>query len=567
MEGQGTFIVARNQENNRMEMALRHKGEAYRGAAGRDERGAPRFLSCTMPRPDITRQKQRSHRQTQKKRKHASSRSQFLPPKRRQQRHARRLATRLHWLGMQVILGMALLSLSVPLLAHAQASNVTLAPTILAEPTNNTDAGGNINEDTMEEEDYFHSLPRCNLTTQEMVELGPTDVVEPCVLFDIQPKRTQIIPDRSTVISLVQVTPATACRDARDGATTSVELLNALDDHQGLTIGFHNDFHVQFRLVSIIAGNADQLGATEYGVQHERVLRAALAATQARYIVGTCSFASAYDKAPALVHQTMVLAQVGPPGYYSDVATNPYIFGVHINSDDYPLPTVRALGFRAALADADASHSSSHKSVLEEQPVRVIYRTKSEFFNSTCHSAIRALQEFGFQNVETFGYDPDGDEDKDGTTNQFDEGWLRDQADKMCPPQRHSDDNTAPIISSNPAIFACVLTEQDVLLEQWKKNGCRPNSLWMTPATWGWASANPEQVPFFQGGGQWHEAMTYGDRFFDSGTAMLEYNHDKFGYQGSYDTVVRYACHSEVINSIRRTNSDATAFFLLLFFY
>ena len=506
-----------------------------------DERSAPRSLASTIPRVDrrLTRQRQPSDSQKQKMMKNVLQ-------KRRQQRYATLKVTTLHWLLIHVMIGMTLLSLSVPLMAQAQTQesppggNLTSIPTIqAADATNSTELG---DENSSTEEDYFHSLPKCNLTTQEMVQLSPQDVVEPCILFDIQPKRTQIIPYRSAVIPLVQVTPATACRDARDGATTSIELLNALDDHQGLTIGFNTDFHVQFRLVSIIAGNADQLGATEYGVQHERVLKAALAATQARYIVGTCSFASVYDKAPALAHKTMVLAQVGPPGYYSDVAMNPYIFGVHINSDDYPLPTVQALGFRAALADA-ATHSgsSNRKSVLEEQPVRVIYRTKSEFFNSTCQSAIQALHEFGFQNVETFGYDPDGDEDKDGTTNQFDEGWLRDQADKMCSPQERfssSNNNTAPTIASSPAIFACVLTEQDILLHQWKKNGCRPNSLWMTPATWGWASENPEEVPYFQGGGQWHEAMTYNDRFFDSGTAMLEYNHEKFGYEGSYDTVV-----------------------------
>ena len=426
----------------------------------------------------------------------------------------------------------------------------------------------------------FDNLPRCNLTTQELFGLSPSDPVAPCLLFDIAPHRQHYIPHRTTLVTLVQVTPATACRDARDGATTSVERLNAQDDHRGLALGFHHDYHVQFRLVSLVAGNADQLGADAYGRQHDQVLRAALQATQAQYIVGTCSFASAYDKPPARDYQTMVLAQVGPPGYYQDDSPpNPYVFGVHINSDEYPLPTVRALGFRAAAAASVSEHA------LADQPVRVLYRTQSEFFQSTCESALRALDEFGFQNVEAVAYDPDGDDNDNGIVNQFDTDWLRQQADSMCPPSQQSSHNNATTTSSSssssstPALFACVLTEQDVLLQRWKENGCRPTSLWMTPATWGWAALHEQEIAYVQGGGQWHPSMSYGDRFFDSGTALLEYKQNKFGYPGSYDTVVRIrflgVCLSVErrvfvlfrVSLFRRRNDTAALCMLWLTFY
>ena len=414
---------------------------------------------------------------------------------------------------------------------------------------------------------------------------------------------------------MVQVTPANNCQDARDGATTSVELLNALNDGNGMAIGFNQDYHVQFRLVSLIAGNAGQLGGDVYGQHHEAVLKAALTKLNPQYIVGTCSFAAAYEKQAALDHQTMVLAQVGPPGFYNNNPPNPYLFGVHINSDEYPIPTVRALGFRAAAMNqnfnnpqqqreppedlpvptgregqttlqgkegsfwlqdnsedgmtkdgydnmtlnslgepTNATTSTNSNVELTKQAVRVIYRTKSEFFNSTCQSALQALREFGFTDLIEVAYDPDADDNEDGTANQFDEAWLRDRADEICPPQGENRQQ-----GWNPAIFACVLTEHDILLPRWKENGCQPLSLWMTPATWGWAEANKGLVPFMQGGGQWHEAFTYSDRFFDSGRDVLAYNQEKFGYYGSYDTVVAYAIpmiYAEHIETFYRVVDD-----------
>jgi hypothetical protein len=375
------------------------------------------------------------------------------------------------------------------------------------------------------------------LTTQELYHLSEHDAIDPCILFDVQPKLRHIIPYRTTTITLVQVTPATSCRDARDGAVTSVELLNDQNEGQGIAIGFHQDYYVQFRLVSLIAGNADTFGTSgetmmTYGDVHSAVLRAALQSLQPQYIVGTCSFAAAYEKDPALDYQTIVMAQVGPPGYYEDSRSkkNPYVFGAHINSDDYPIHTIRSLGFWAAQPTTPSP---------AEIPVKVIYRTGSEFFYSTCRSAIRALQEFGFTDLQEILYTHNEDHDNDGELNQFDPDFVRDLADQACPPNNNNAQDDDDF--QNPALFACVLTEQDMLLARWKENGCRPVSLWLTAATWGWAADNPDMVPFMQGGGQWHEAFTYSDRFFDSGVDVLKYNEEKFGYYGSYDTVVAYA--------------------------
>lgn len=391
----------------------------------------------------------------------------------------------------------------------------------------------------------FNSFPHCNYTTQELTKLAPEDEVNPCILFDIQPERLQIIPFRTTVVTLVQVTPNN-CYNQRDGTTTSVEFLNRENGGKGIAVGFNKDYYVQFRLVSVIAGNSDHLGAELYGLQHSAVLKAAVTALNADYIVGSCSFAAAHEKQPALETQRMVLTQVGPPGFYKD--NNPYVFGVHINSDEYPIPTVRALGFQAADVGANASAS------LNGLPVRVLYRTQSAFFKSTCQSALRGLHEVGFTDIKDIPFDPDADDDGDGVANALDPDFLIALADETCPPGSGDYDKHA-----NPAIFACLLKEQDIILERWKQNGCRPMSLWLTAATWGWASANPGAVPYMFGGGQWHEAFDYSDRFFQSGREVLAYNEEKFGYYGSYDAVVSYAVpmiFAEHIESFYRVVDD-----------
>ena len=57
----------------------------------------------------------------------------------------------------------------------------------------------------------------------------------------------------------------------------------------------------------------------------------------------------------------------------------------------------------------------------------------------------------------------------------------------------------------------------------------------------GWATDNSEVIPYFQGGGQWHNNFVYSDKFFETGQAVLDYGIEQFGYEGSYDHVVSYA--------------------------
>jgi 7 transmembrane sweet-taste receptor of 3 GCPR/Tyrosine-protein kinase ephrin type A/B receptor-like len=408
------------------------------------------------------------------------------------------------------------------------AQSTTEAPTFVATPLVSPTALPT-GSPTFEPIVYnFDDFPYCNLTTQEMMEVNVTASVDPCILFDIKPNLMQIIPYRTKTITIVQVTPAMACRDARDGAVTGVELLNAQNNGSGIAIGFHKDFHVQWRFVSLIAGNADQMGKDVYGRHHAAVLTSAVQALEASYIVGGCSFVAAFEKEPALLTKTMVLAQVGPPGFYAD--DNPYLFGVHINSDEYPIPAIRDMGFAAAAVPVEDPTS------LTRQPVIVVYRNQSEFFRSTCESAVRTAREIGFVNITEVIYDPGADHDGDEVVNEKDEEFLLRIADETCPPGSGQSDD-----AFNPAIFACFLTEQDIILKRWKENGCRPASLWLTAATWTWADENPTIVPYMQGGGQWHEALQYSDRFFTSGTDVLLYNEERFGYYGSYDTVVAYA--------------------------
>lgn len=244
---------------------------------------------------------------------------------------------------------------------------------------------------------------------------------------------------------------------------------------------------------------------------------------QARYIVGTCSFAASLEKEAAEDFQAILMAQVGPPNFYLPETSNPYVFGFHITSDSYPLPNVQSLGFLAQeLGPAGRS----------QIPIRVLYRTKSEFFYSTCQSAIDRMTEEGFTDIRTILYDHSADDDGNGVINQLDTEFLEALADELCPPDQED---------FHPAIFMCTLTEQDAVLRRLLENGCRPTSLWLTAATWNWADENPHQIPFLQGGGQWHEKFDYADEYFGSGMEMLRYNQEKFGYLGTYDQVVSYA--------------------------
>jgi hypothetical protein len=160
---------------------------------------------------------------------------------------------------------------------------------------------------------------------------------------------------------------------------------------------------------------------------------------------------------------------------------------------------------------------------------------------STCQSAIDTFKAAGFTDMEEYLFDHAADHDGDGEANEFDVDFLEDMADQACPPDQNYDheygDNRGHI---HPALFLCTLTEHDIIVRRWLETGCRPLSVWATAATWDWADENPDFVPYFQGGGQWHRAFSYSDRYFESGTAMLAHNEELFGYPGNYNNVVAY---------------------------
>lgn len=368
----------------------------------------------------------------------------------------------------------------------------------------------------------YDDLKPCSLTSLELVGQGPKDFVEPCILYDVQPDNSTTAVGNSSTITIVQVTPS-SCANHRDGAVIRVEKMNAENGGKGLAIGFNSDHYVNFRLVSAVAGNERNLTEDAYREQHASILGSLVSTLGAPYIIGTCSGQSSIEKPVALEQKAILMAQVGPPGFYLD--RNPYVFGFHINSDIYPLANVQALQF---LVDERGQDPSMF-------PVSVISRTKSEFFVSTCRSAVAGLKSAGFTNISAFFYDHAADDDLDGDINQFDTKYLRGLADAACPP------GSSDIEGFNPAIFMCTLTEQDILIPRLLDNGCSPTSIWLTAATWTWASTNIDVVPYYQGGGQWHPAFDYADSYFESGQALLDHNQEIFGYAGSYDQVVSYA--------------------------
>ena len=363
----------------------------------------------------------------------------------------------------------------------------------------------------------FADLRPCGATSAELAKYRPDDALAPCLLYDIRDDESP------AEVALVQVTPSN-CNNHRDGAATSVRLLNSSNDGKGFEIGYRSlagvagfafgvisgqedgDHNVKFRLVSIVGGNPANIGNDVFTEVHIFLLDSALRQVDnAAFILGSCSFASSADKPVALENKKIVLSQVGPPGFY-DPAANPYVFGIHVNSDTYPLPALSALTFRL---QAEGRATSI-------QQVRALYRDRSEFFKSTCESAINVAIERGFD-VTAIEYNPDGDDDGDGTPNSQDEDLVRSLADRLCPPV---EDDSNPV-QTHPAVFACVNQEVDVLLGRMRENGCRPVSAWFTTATWGWATANLETIPYFQGGGQWHENFLYGDEFFETGQVSL----------------------------------------------
>ncbi|CAB9531508.1 acid type B receptor subunit 1 (Partial), partial [Seminavis robusta] len=356
------------------------------------------------------------------------------------------------------------------------------------------------------------SLPSCSHSTYELTKLPTEEAIEvsPCVIANIKPEPSE----NTTIIPLVHVTP-TSCGTGRDGAVTGVKVINA---GRGVPIGFAQDHFVKFHLVSVTAGSSRAAG---YEGRHQYILRGLVEELQAPYIVGSCSFVASIEKPVARDLEAILMAQVGPPSFYHPSNSNPFVFGIHINSDTYPLPNVQALDFWAA-----------QNNPSRDIPVRVIYRQESEFFRSTCQSAIRALQKSGFTNIEIMEFDPTGDDNGDGIENELDAITLGEIADKACPPDHPPD--------FHPALFVCTVTEHDVLFDRWRQNQCRPTSMWLTAATWTWAARNPELLPYLHGGGQWHPALDYGDEFFDSGTELLQHTYQEYGYNGTYDQLVGY---------------------------
>lgn len=383
------------------------------------------------------------------------------------------------------------------------------------------------------------NLPPCKATSYEISQYGPETPLSSCILYDLNPAaegNTLINSNASvateeeeeesssfTEVGLVQITPS-ICHNHRDGANTAVSKLNNDNNGKGVAIGHFGTTYIKFRLISIIGGNNNNIGNDAYSVLHEEILDQVFQyVDNVQFILGSCSFASANDKPIALKHAKIVLSQVGPPGFYMDVANNPYVFGIHVNSDTYPLPALKALQFKL-----DGMGEST-----KNQPVRVVYRDRSEFFKSTCRSAIDTATVQGFD-VTAIEFNPDGEEEP-GVPNSQNVEFLEGLADQLC----SADEGPG---TNNAAVFACVQSgDADVMLARMRLNGCRPTLAWFTTATWGWATDNSDTIPFFLGGGQWHQNFVYSDKYFATGQAVLEYGKEKFGYLGSYDHVVSYA--------------------------
>ena len=357
----------------------------------------------------------------------------------------------------------------------------------------------------------YNDLQPCTLSTHELE--SHDEPLRPCIAWYLAPPPT----NASSLVTVIQVTPL-QCANHRDGAPAAVELLNSENDDRGAAIGYNKDHYVQFRLVSVVVGNSNG----DYDVEHQTILRSMIETLNPQYILGTCTLVAALEREIALEYKLILMAQVGPPLFYAD--RNPYVFGFHLNSDMYPKPAIQALRFHAEAA---------FKGGPAEQPLRIVYRTQSDFFRSTCQSVLDYANGFGFTDSISYMFDPFADDDSNGIVNSEDSDFLIQLADSVCPP--------GSPVDFSPAIFVCTLTEQDVLIERWKENGCRPVSMWMTEVTRSWATDSPESVLYIQGGAQWHPFFKYRDNHFSSGTDFLNQQEQKLGYRGTYDMVVSYS--------------------------
>lgn len=130
----------------------------------------------------------------------------------------------------------------------------------------------------------FSDLASCSESSLVLSTYGPDDILEPCILYDIQDYVSSTTTDAKSLlfdisaaldaandvnnntseVTLVQATPSN-CHNHRDGAVTSVKLLNADNDGKGMAIGHMNDHYVKFRLISIVGGNPNNIGVSSYG--------------------------------------------------------------------------------------------------------------------------------------------------------------------------------------------------------------------------------------------------------------------------------------------------------------
>lgn len=387
-------------------------------------------------------------------------------------------------------------------------------------------------------------LSPCTLRSVELRRLTNTENIDPCILADTGRNNddnhaNKSATDSDLVVTLLHLTNHN-CANHRDGTWTAVAALNAANQGRGVPVGYFENRYAQFRLVTIFVGNSNALGIPAYNALHQTLLRDALENIRPQFIVGTCSPLANNEKELAREYQVALIAAVGPPGFYADA--NPWVFGFHIDSDEYTLAAVRSLYFWSTAQKEEYNKPSQF-------PISVIYRTQSEFFYSTCQAAIDALRSSGFSNIRELLYDPAADHDGDGVHNQIDEDFLHGLADQACaiesqggPADDSSGDTEMESTSSfHPALFVCTSDEHDILLQRLRDIKCSPSLLWLTAATWTWANQQINQVPYFLGGSQWHASMKYSDPYFQSGVDVLKEVQRVFGYEADYDSVTHYA--------------------------
>jgi hypothetical protein len=360
----------------------------------------------------------------------------------------------------------------------------------------------------------FQSLLPCNMTSLELALLPIKSRVEPCIAWDIGSKKNE----SDALITVVQVTPPT-CSNHRDGAPTAVLRLNAENYNHGTAIGYNQNKFFQIRFISVISGTIDDDKSDRKNL-HTQLLRSMLETHKPQYILGTCSDVADQERAVALEYQTILIAQVGMPSFYS--MNNPYVFGFHVSSDLYGFSSLSAVRFYAS-AKIDTG--------LAEQPVRILYRSDPDFYRSTCEAIFDLALSFGFTDTKSWSFNPYDNNHTD--INSTDKEFWHFYADSICPPGSNG--------QYTPAIFACTNGEESSLIQRWQQNGCHPVSLFMTAATTPWASSNLGMVPYIQGASQWHPAFTYSDDFFENGAQFLEYQNITLGYQGTSDMLVSYS--------------------------